>query len=91
MSLVEFLILLLIAGICGAVAQSLTGFTRGGCLVAIAIGFVGAYLGAWLARELGFPLFFVISVGGEDFPIIWSVIGGALFAAVIGFLTTRRR
>lgn len=89
MTIVEFLLLLLVAGICGAVAQSLVGYSRGGCLVAIALGFIGALLGTWLARTLGLPEIFAISLGGHPFPIIWSIIGAALFAGVLSLLSRR--
>ena len=55
MTLMAFLILLLIAGICGAIGQAITGFDLGGILVTIAVGFIGAVLGGWLARTLGLP------------------------------------
>jgi uncharacterized membrane protein YeaQ/YmgE (transglycosylase-associated protein family) len=45
MSILEFLVLLVIAGVCGAVAQALTGVSRGGCLISIALGLIGALLG----------------------------------------------
>lgn len=90
MTLLEFLILLLIAGICGAIAQALAGFTRGGCLAAIALGFIGALLGSWLAATLGLPRLFAVEVGGEPFPIVWSIIGAALFAAVLGLISRPR-
>lgn len=90
MSILEFLILLAIAGICGSVAQSLTGFSRGGCLVSVAVGLIGAILGTWMAQTLGLPQLLVVSLGGERFPILWSIIGGALLVAVLGLLTARR-
>ena len=90
MTLMEFLLLLLIAGIAGAVGQSLAGYELGGCLVSIVVGFIGAYIGMWLARELGLPEFLVITIDQEAFPVIWSVIGSALFALIVGLLTRRR-
>jgi uncharacterized membrane protein YeaQ/YmgE (transglycosylase-associated protein family) len=92
MDLFSFLLLLLIAGICGAVGQSLAGYSLGGCLVSIVVGFIGAWLGAWLAGELGLPEFLVIDVGGQPFPLIWAVLGSALFALGVGLLrrSTRR-
>ncbi len=90
MTLTEFLILLVIAGIAGAVGQSIAGYELGGCFVSIVIGFIGAYIGMWLAREFRLPEFLVITVGRESFPLIWSVIGSALFALVVGLLTRRR-
>lgn len=90
MTLLDFIILLLIAGVCGSIGQALSGYSLGGCLVSIAVGFVGALLGMWLARALGLPEFFAISVGGKNFPIVWSIIGSGLLAAAVGLLTRRR-
>ena len=90
-SLVDLLVLLLIAGVCGALGQAIGGFTRGGCLVSIALGFIGALLGSFLARKLGLPELFAVNIGGQNFPIIWSIIGSALFVAVISLLTRGRR
>jgi uncharacterized membrane protein YeaQ/YmgE (transglycosylase-associated protein family) len=91
MTIIEFLVLLLIAGICGSIGQAIAGFSRGGCLVSIALGFIGALLGTWLAGLLNLPELFTIDVDGRRFPIIWSIIGSALFVAVIGLLTARTR
>ena len=90
MTVGSFLILLLIAALCGALGQALAGYSLGGCFASIAVGFVGAFLGMLLANELDFPTFWVIEVGGKDFPIVWSIIGSALFVAVIALLTRRR-
>jgi uncharacterized membrane protein YeaQ/YmgE (transglycosylase-associated protein family) len=90
MTLVDFLILLLVAGVCGAIGQAITGFSRGGCLVSIAVGFIGAVIGVWLSRLLGLPELFVLNIGGTGFPIVWSILGGALFVAVISLLARGR-
>jgi uncharacterized membrane protein YeaQ/YmgE (transglycosylase-associated protein family) len=90
MSLVSLLLLLVIAAFAGTIGQALAGYTMGGCLLSIVVGFIGAVLGLWLARELGLPEPFPIRVGGETFPLLWSIVGSALFAAVIGLLTRRR-
>lgn len=86
MSLVSFLLLLLIAAVCGGLGQALVGYSVGGCLVSIVVGLVGAYLGAWVAGELGLPELLVLNIGGEPFPIIWSIIGSAIFAAILGLV-----
>jgi uncharacterized membrane protein YeaQ/YmgE (transglycosylase-associated protein family) len=83
------LILLLIAAICGAVAKAIVGLSRGGLLVAIAVGFIGALIGMWLQRATGAPEIFAVEVGGTVFPVVWSIIGGVLFALVISLLTRR--
>jgi uncharacterized membrane protein YeaQ/YmgE (transglycosylase-associated protein family) len=86
MDLVSLLILLVIAALCGAVGQALAGYSLGGCLVSIVVGFIGAFLGMWLAGRLGLPEPLAVNVGGQTFPILWSVIGGALFALAVGLL-----
>lgn len=90
MTLFDLLILLFVAGLCGALGQAITGFSRGGCLVSIALGFVGAVVGMWLARILGLPELFALQIGTTQFPIVWSIIGSALFVAIISLLTRRR-
>lgn len=90
MSLIDLLLLLLVAGVCGALGQAISGFSRGGCLVSIALGFIGALLGMWLARSLGLPEPLPVEVGGRVFPIVWSIIGSAIFVAVIGLISRRR-
>jgi uncharacterized membrane protein YeaQ/YmgE (transglycosylase-associated protein family) len=89
MTLFDLLILLIVAGICGSLGQAITGFSRGGCLVSIALGFVGAVIGMWLARTLGLPELFAVHIGTTSFPIVWSIIGSALFVAIIALLTRR--
>lgn len=90
-SITGFIVLLIIAGICGGIGQSISGYSRGGCLSSIALGFIGALFGSWLARLLGLPNLFSITLAGVHFPIVWSIIGSALFVAVLGLLTKRRR
>jgi uncharacterized membrane protein YeaQ/YmgE (transglycosylase-associated protein family) len=90
MTLLDLLLLLLVAGICGSLGQAISGYSRGGCLVSIALGFIGAVLGMWLARKLGLPELFPVQIGTTAFPIVWSIIGSALFVAVITLLTRGR-
>jgi uncharacterized membrane protein YeaQ/YmgE (transglycosylase-associated protein family) len=91
MTLTHLLILLLIAGVCGSIGRAIVGYSHGGCLVSIALGFIGAIIGVWLADALHLPKLFLLSIGGENFPIIWSIIGSALFVAVISLITGRGR
>jgi uncharacterized membrane protein YeaQ/YmgE (transglycosylase-associated protein family) len=64
-SVVGLIILLAIAALCGAIGRAIAGGTHGGCLVSIALGFIGALIGSWLARRLGLPEVFV-TVGRES-------------------------
>ncbi len=86
MTLIGFLILLLIAAVCGGIGQSLAGYDLGGCLVSIVVGFIGAYIGLWIAGKMGLPDFFTINVDGKPFPIIWAIIGSAVFTFIVALL-----
>jgi uncharacterized membrane protein YeaQ/YmgE (transglycosylase-associated protein family) len=90
MGILEFLILLIVAGICGSLAQALVGYSRGGCLVSIVLGFIGALLGSWLARMLKLPELVNLQFGDQPFPVIWSIIGAALFVAILALVSGRR-
>ena len=90
MSFIDFIALLIVAGIVGALGQAIAGSSRAGCFGSIALGFIGALIGVWLARRLGLPELLVISIDGTRFPIIWSIIGSALFVAVLSLLTRGR-
>ena len=87
MTILEFAILLIVAAVCGSLGMAISGYSRGGCLVAIALGFIGALIGMWLARVLSLPEFFILELGEVQFPIVWSIIGSALFVAVISLIT----
>lgn len=89
MSLVELLILLLVAGICGSIGQAIAGSTRGGIGVAIALGFIGALLGTWIARQMHLPDLYVLRVGGVNLPVVWSIVGATIFVAVLTFIGRR--
>jgi len=91
MSLSGLLLLLLIAAIAGSLGQALSGYSLGGCFMSIVVGFIGALLGLWLARQLGMPEPFLLTIGGESFPLLWAIIGSALFSGVLGALSRARK
>ena len=90
MSLTSLLLLVVIAAICGAIGKAIGGGVRGGLIVSTALGFVGALLGPWIARRLKLPEPFMVSISGHPFPVLWSIIGAALFVAVIHLVSRRR-
>ncbi len=90
MSVLDFVVLLIIAALCGAVGQILAGYSIGGCITSTLVGFVGAVIGTWLAGSLGLPEIFSINVAGSAFPIVWSVIGSAFFVVTLAILTRGR-
>lgn len=86
MTLIGFLVLLLIAAICGSIGQALAGYDLGGCLVSIVVGFIGAYIGLWIAGKFNLPEIFTITIEGQPFPIVWAVIGSAIFTFIVALL-----
>lgn len=90
MTFLEFLLLLFIAGVCGSIGQSIAGYSRGGCVVSIVVGFIGALLGSWISSQLGWPEILDIQIGNRSFPVIWSIIGSVAFTVTVGLLTRKQ-
>ena len=90
MTAMEILVLLIVSAVCGSIGMAIGGFSRGGCLTSIALGFIGALLGMWLSREMNLPELSTLNVGDVQFPIVWSIIGSALFVAILSLLTRSR-
>lgn len=90
MDLLSILLLLVIAGICGAIAEMVVGFSPGGFIASVAIGLIGAYLGSWLAIQVGLPP--VISVSrllpgvAYDFDLVWAILGAILLLLIISLV-----
>ncbi|HHX64045.1 MAG TPA: GlsB/YeaQ/YmgE family stress response membrane protein [Chloroflexi bacterium] len=86
MTLIGILILLLIAAAAGALGQTLSGYSPGGCLASIIVGFVGAWVGLWIARRFDLPMVFTIRVEAEAFPVFWAVVGSTIVTTIVGLL-----
>jgi uncharacterized membrane protein YeaQ/YmgE (transglycosylase-associated protein family) len=67
------------------------GGTGGGFFVSIAVGFIGALIGSFVARYLRLPDLIVVTVDGRPFPILWSIIGASVFVALMHLLAGRPR
>ena len=85
--MIRFLILLIIAAICGSIGAAIAGSKTRGCITSIILGFIGALIGNSLSQELNIPDF--IYVG--KIPVFWSIIGAALFVAIIGLISGRNK
>jgi uncharacterized membrane protein YeaQ/YmgE (transglycosylase-associated protein family) len=89
-SLPALILLIIIAAICGAIGKAIAGGSRGGLIVSIALGFVGTLIGPWVAGKLGLSEPFMVNIGGHPFGVLWSIIGAALFVAIIHLFSRRR-
>ena len=86
-TLLDFVILLVIAGVCGALGQIISGTSRGGMIASIALGFIGALFGVWLARLMELPEPLPVRIGDSaTFPVVWSIAGSALFLVILNLL-----
>src|SRR6478609_8862515 len=81
--LLQILILLVIAGICAAIAQWIVGFSPGGFSVSVILGVVGAYIGTSLASLLPIPPILPIHVGTVSFDLLWAVCGSLLLLLLL--------
>ena len=89
--MIDILISLIIAGIAGSIGRSISGFSRGGCIISIVVGFIGAMIGSWLSRELQFPDPFVITIRGTTYNILWTIIGAVIFTAALSLITPDKK
>lgn len=83
------LLLIVIAAVCGAVGKAIAGGARGGLVVSTALGFIGAALGPWMAVRLGLSEPLVVQISGHPFPVLWSIIGAAVFVAILHLFSRR--
>lgn len=89
--MIDVLISLIIAGIAGAIAKSLVGLDRGGCIISIVVGFIGAMIGTWLAREFNLPDLIVFLIRGTEYHILWTIIGAVIFTAVLSLISPGKK
>ena len=91
MSFRDIMIQLVIAGLVGSIARSLVGFDRGGCILSIVVGFIGAMIGTWLARELNLPDPFPFTIRGTVYYILWAIIGAVIFTAALSLISPKKK
>jgi hypothetical protein len=40
----------------------------------------------WIAAKMGLPEFFTVNIQGKPFPIIWAIIGSAIFTLIMALI-----
>jgi len=90
LSVENLIILLIVGGIVGVIAQRLAGYSRSGCLMSIALGFIGALIGTWAVKQFRLPEIYVLKIGSTSFAVVWAIIGAAALVAILGLLKRRR-
>ena len=89
-SIVDLVVILIVAGVCGALAQIVFGFRRTNFLIAVVVGVAGAYLGTYLAQRLGLPSLLPFSLGGRQIEVVWTFLGAALLMFVLSLIDSAR-
>jgi len=86
-----WVLLLIVAAVCGSLGARIGGRPYSvGCLGSIALGFIGAALGGWIARAMELPPLLEIQLsGGSTFPTVYAIMGSAIFVAVLGLFRGR--
>jgi uncharacterized membrane protein YeaQ/YmgE (transglycosylase-associated protein family) len=91
MTIKSIVIIFLIAGVVGAIAQAIVGLSRRGCLASIAIGLAGALLGHYLSKLARLKDLLPLSIGGTEFPLVWSIIGSVVFVTFLALVHGHRK
>ena len=82
--------LLVIAGISGAVGTVLGGGGQGRLVASVALGLAGAVLGPWLAHQFHVAELFELQVSDQPFPLVSSALGAAVSVALVSFASGPR-
>ena len=86
MTVLGFLLLIVVGAICGAVAELIVGYSPGGFLVSVAVGFVGAWIGGWLAGVLHLPAVLIVRIEGHALDVVWTVLGSIVLLLIVSML-----
>jgi hypothetical protein len=84
--LLGFVLFLVVAGLCAAMAEYFLGF-REGVGATLLIGLIGAALGVLVAHLFHLPLF--IPIFGV--PVVWAILGSFAVVAILRVATGNRR
>jgi uncharacterized membrane protein YeaQ/YmgE (transglycosylase-associated protein family) len=89
MSWPALIVLMLIAVACATLARAIAP-RKAGLVTSTSLSFIGALFGPWLAHQLNLSEPLIVRVGGRPFPIVWSILGAAVFVAALHVLSRRR-
>jgi uncharacterized membrane protein YeaQ/YmgE (transglycosylase-associated protein family) len=90
MNVLEFIILLVMAGVLGVVAQKILG-ARYGMVVSVILGLVGAIVGSQLADWFHFPARYAIRIGPSEVQVVWALVGALIVTFGAGIIAKSNR
>lgn len=82
----DFIMVAFVAIVCGTFAQLTSSHSRGGWIVNLGVAYIGASAGVILSRYFDAPVIYDMIYRNVDFPIIYAIVGSALFVAALGLL-----
>jgi uncharacterized membrane protein YeaQ/YmgE (transglycosylase-associated protein family) len=92
MTVGEFIVLLIVAGVLGAVTQSIFGFRVGGFFISMILGLIGGWFGSWIAQQIRLPRVIYIGVDGVgEYPVIWSILGCLIVTSVVAWMQRQKQ
>jgi hypothetical protein len=91
MSVIEVGILAVLAAVCAALGQFLSGYSRGGCPVSFIVAFFGAAVGPNIARNLGLPEPLVVPIGPVQLNLVSSAACALLLVVIVNLITGKRK
>ena len=80
--MVSIAVSLVVAFICGSLGARIAG-RKNGCLGAIILGFIGSYIGQFIAEKIpvdNMPLTYELM--GQRVHFLWNIIGAFVFVAL---------
>lgn len=86
-TVIGLVLLLVIAGLCGAAAEYITGYRTGNIVYTVALGLIGAAIGSLIARLLDLPGILSWSIGG--LPVLLAILGAVLLLFLLKLLRPR--
>ena len=79
----QLVVLLVIAGIAGAIGTALGGGGRSSFVASVALGLVGAAFGPWLVHQFHLTELVQLQVGDQPFPLVSATLGAGLTVALL--------
>jgi uncharacterized membrane protein YeaQ/YmgE (transglycosylase-associated protein family) len=89
MQVVDFLLLLVIAGVFGWLGAVIMGAKRMNFALLIIAGLVGAVVGRYIRNFVELPELYTFQVGSMSFPVVWTILGCVIVVGIVAGLTQR--
>ena len=89
MTFTGILILLILAAIFASLGQFTIGYKDLGWIISAVLGVAGAFIGLWLAGKFHLPPVYKFYVSTEPFPIVWVIVGAAVFVLIAVLLQNK--